>query len=43
VRFRIANGSITLLEADEKGLSLLVMGDACHLGSAWERKEQKGL
>ena len=42
-RFRIANGSITLLEAGEKGLSLHVMGDACHLGNAWERKEQKGL
>jgi hypothetical protein len=29
--------------ADAKGISLLVMGDACHLGSAWEREEQKGL
>lgn len=42
-RFRIANGSITLLEADAKGISLLVMGDACHLGSPWERVKQKGL
>ncbi|HPD97868.1 MAG TPA: histidine phosphatase family protein [Synergistales bacterium] len=42
-QFRIANASITLLEADAKGISLLVMGDACHLGSPWERKEQKGL
>lgn len=42
-RFRIANGSITLIEDGEKGLGVSVMGDACHLGSAWDRKEQKGL
>ncbi|MDT8285102.1 MAG: histidine phosphatase family protein [Thermovirgaceae bacterium] len=42
-RFRIANGSITLIENGEKRLSISVMGDACHLGSAWDRKEQKGL
>lgn len=42
-RFRIANGSITLLEAGEKGLSLHVMGDAHHTGNPWQRVEQKGL
>lgn len=42
-RFRIANGSITLIEDGGKGLSVSVLGDTCHLGSAWERKEQKGL
>lgn len=42
-RFRIANGSITLLEAGEKGLSLHVMGDAHHTGNPWKRAEQKGL
>jgi len=42
-RFRIANGSITLIEGGGKGLSVSVVGDACHLGNAWERKEQKGL
>ncbi|KUK84434.1 MAG: Fructose-2,6-bisphosphatase [Synergistales bacterium 58_81] len=42
-RFRIANGSITLIEDGGKGLSVSVMGDSCHLGSLWMRKEQKGL
>ncbi len=42
-RFRITNGSITLIEGGGKGLSVSVVGDACHLGNAWERKEQKGL
>ena len=42
-RFRIANGSITLLEAGEKRLSLHVMGDAHHTGNPWKREEQKGL
>ncbi|GAB6280372.1 MAG: histidine phosphatase family protein [Thermovirga sp.] len=42
-RFRIANGSITLLEAGERGLSLHVMGDAHHTGNPWQRVEQKGL
>lgn len=42
-RFRIANGSITLLEAGETGLSLHVMGDAHHTGNPWQRVEQKGL
>jgi probable phosphoglycerate mutase len=42
-RFSIANGSITLIEDGGKGLSISVMGDSCHLGSPWMRKEQKGL
>lgn len=42
-RFRLGNGSITLLEETPRGLEVLVMGEACHLGSAWERAVQKGL
>jgi len=42
-RFRLGNGSITLLEETSRGLEVLVMGEACHLGSVWERAVQKGL
>jgi len=42
-RFRLGNGSITLLEETPRGLEVLVLGEACHLGSAWERVVQEGL
>lgn len=42
-RFRLGNGSITLLEETPRGLEVLVLGEACHLGDAWERAVQEGL
>lgn len=43
-RFQVSNCSITVVEAvPGKEFRMLLMGDAAHIGSAFDRPEQKGL
>ena len=42
-RFQVANGSISLLEHNDNGWCIPLLGEASHLGDPFFRREQKGL